>query len=210
MIAYNMLLNQDYLITLEKTKLAISKVIQKKIIDLVPYDKNSRMHGEEQLMQIEKSINEFGFTIPILVDEKNTILAGYGRWNVAKRMGMKEVPCLKIDHLSETQKRAYVIADNKIAENSEWNFDIYMSEIKILNDLDFDLSTIGLDVDVSLLDFAPTLSGNLNELATTAEDMEKARAGIDKNFQGIKHDNSDDVVDVICPHCHESFKFTGT
>ena len=103
--------------------MSISEIQQINTENLKPYETNSRMHGEEQLGQIEKSIKEFGFTIPILIDEKNTILAGHGRWNVAKRMGLDQVPCMVVSHLNDTQKRAYVIADNKIADNSEWNFD---------------------------------------------------------------------------------------
>ena len=118
--------------------MSISEIQQINTENLKPYETNSRMHGEEQLGQIEKSIKEFGFTIPILIDEKNTILAGHGRWNVAKRMGLDQVPCMVVSHLNDTQKRAYVIADNKIAENSEWNFDVYMAEIKKLDELDWD------------------------------------------------------------------------
>ena len=115
-----------------------------------------------------------------------------------------------VSHLNDTQKRAYVIADNKIAENSEWNFDVYMSEIKKLDDLDFDLSTIGLDIDISLQDFKPTTElGNLEVNTTTAKDMETAQNKLDTNMQNIQSDNSDEGTEVVCPHCHESFVFTG-
>ena len=110
-----MLLNQLGLIIGEK--MSISEIKQINISELKPYENNARMHGEEQLGQIERSIKEFGFTIPILIDDKNTILAGHGRWNVAKKMSLEQVPCMVISHLNDTQKRAYVIADNKIAEN---------------------------------------------------------------------------------------------
>ena len=190
--------------------MSISEIKQINTSDLKPYENNARMHGEEQLGQIEKSIKEFGFTIPILLDEHNTILAGHGRWNVAKRMNLEQVPCMVVSHLNDTQKRAYVIADNKIAENSEWNFDVYMSEIKKLDDLDFDLSTIGLDIDISLQDFKPTTElGNLEVNTTTAKDMETAQNKLDTNMQNIQSDNSDEGTEVVCPHCHESFVFTG-
>ena len=189
--------------------MSISEIQQINTETLKPYETNSRMHGEEQLGQIEKSIKEFGFTIPILIDDKNTILAGHGRWNVAKRMGLDQVPCMVVSHLNDTQKRAYVIADNKIAENSEWNFDVYMAEIKKLDELDFDLSTIGLDIDVSLQDFAPQSISNLEVNPTTDKDMERAQNNLDKTMQNIQSDNSDEGTEVICPHCHESFIFTG-
>jgi ParB-like chromosome segregation protein Spo0J len=187
----------------------ISVVTNYKTEELKPYDTNTRLHGEEQLQQIEKSIKEFGFTIPVLIDESNTILAGHGRWNVAKRMGMEKVPCLKIDHLTDTQKKAYVIADNKIAENSEWNFDVYMAEIKKLDELDFDLTTIGLDADITLGDFSPSEITNLEVNTTTDRDLERARESMNNSIEGIKKDHAEEATEVICPHCNHAFKFTG-
>lgn len=84
--------------------------------DLIPYARNSRTHSETQIRQIAASIEEFGFTNPVLVDENGGIIAGHGRVLAAQLIGLKEVPCIRLSHLTEAQKRAYVIADNKLAE----------------------------------------------------------------------------------------------
>jgi ParB-like chromosome segregation protein Spo0J len=85
---------------------------------LIPYARNPRTHSEAQVAQIASSIAEFGFTNPILVDSKAGVVAGHGRLLAARKLGLKEVPIIKLDHLSETQKRAYIIADNKLALNA--------------------------------------------------------------------------------------------
>jgi ParB-like chromosome segregation protein Spo0J len=91
---------------------------------LKPYEKNARTHSEEQIEKIAKSIEEFGFLNPVLIDAGFGIIAGHGRILAAKYIGMKEVPCLFIEDLSETQRRAYIIADNKLALDAGWDFDI--------------------------------------------------------------------------------------
>ncbi len=88
---------------------------------LIPYARNSRTHSDEQVAQIVASIKEFGFTNPILIDKDNVIIAGHGRLLAAQRLGLKEVPVIKLPHLTETQRRALVIADNKLAMNAGWN-----------------------------------------------------------------------------------------
>lgn len=112
---------------------------------LTPYDKNSRTHSETQVQQIVDSINTFGWTNPILVDENNLILAGHGRLRAAHELGMDKVPCIELSKLSDAEKKAYILADNKLAENSGWDNDLLKSELNILKDLDFDVSVIGFD-----------------------------------------------------------------
>lgn len=112
---------------------------------LVPYARNSRTHSDEQVQQIMGSIKEFGFTNPILIDSDGVIIAGHGRTMAAQRLGMKEVPCLRLSHLTEAQKRAYVIADNKLALNAGWNDEMLAVELRNLRDEDFDLSLTGFD-----------------------------------------------------------------
>lgn len=111
--------------------------------DLIPYARNSRTHSDEQIAQICASIKEFGFTNPVLVDGEGVIIAGHGRTLAAQRMGMKEVPCLRLDYLSEAQKRAYVIADNKLALNAGWDDEMLALELKDLQAADLDLSVTG-------------------------------------------------------------------
>lgn len=114
---------------------------------LVPYARNSRTHSDEQVQQIIGSIKEFGFTNPILVDADGLIIAGHGRTMAAQRMGMKEVPCLRLGHLTDAQKKAYVIADNKLALNAGWDDEMLRIELADLQDADFDLSLTGFDDD---------------------------------------------------------------
>jgi len=114
---------------------------------LVPYARNSRTHSDDQVQQIMGSIKEFGFTNPILVDADGLIIAGHGRTMAAQRMGIKEVPCLRLGHLTDAQKKAYVIADNKLALNAGWDDEMLRLELADLQDADFDLSLTGFDDD---------------------------------------------------------------
>ena len=112
---------------------------------LTPYDKNARTHDDAQIKQIAASINEFGFLNPILVDEKDGILAGHGRLLAAKDLGMQTVPVVVLTHLTLDQKRAYVIADNQIALNAGWDLELLQQEITALSLADFDVSLTGLE-----------------------------------------------------------------
>jgi len=114
---------------------------------LVPYARNSRTHSDEQVAQICASIKEFGFTNPVLIDAEGVIIAGHGRTMAAQRLEMKEVPCLRLAHLTDAQKKAYVIADNKLALNAGWDDEMLAIELKELNAEDFDLSLTGFDDD---------------------------------------------------------------
>ena len=95
--------------------------IKAKTADLIPYARNSRTHSDEQVAQICSSIKEFGFTNPIIIDEDNGIIAGHGRVLAANKLKMKELPCVQVSGWSEAQKKAYVIADNKLALNAGWS-----------------------------------------------------------------------------------------
>ena len=113
--------------------------------ELTPYAQNSRTHSKEQIAQICDSIKEFGFTNPLLLDESNGIIAGHGRLEAAKKLGHSEVPTITLAGLTEEQKRAYVIADNKLALNAGWDIEILKEEVSKLAELDFDLSLLGFD-----------------------------------------------------------------
>jgi len=110
---------------------------------LTPYARNSRTHSDIQVSQIAASIKEFGFTNPVLIDDGNDIIAGHGRVLAATKLGLDEVPCIRLSHLTEYQRRAYVIADNQLALNASWNFDMLSVEIDELNDGKYDISKIG-------------------------------------------------------------------
>ena len=113
------------------------------IDDLLPYARNSRTHSDEQIAQIVASIKEFGWTIPVLIDEGGMILAGHGRVLAAHVLGFEEVPVMVARGWTEAQKRAYVIADNKLAENAGWDLDTLKLEMADLAELNFDVGVIG-------------------------------------------------------------------
>lgn len=112
---------------------------------LIPYARNARTHSEAQVAQIAGSIREFGFTNPVLIDAADGIIAGHGRVMAARALGLSEVPCIRLGHLTETQRRAYVLADNRIALNSGWDADMLALEVDSLIGDDFDLSLLGFD-----------------------------------------------------------------
>lgn len=114
---------------------------------LIPYERNARTHSDEQIEKIAKSIKEFGFLNPVLIDGKNMIIAGHGRVLAAKQMGLKEVPCLRVEDLTETQIRAYILADNKLAEDAGWDEEILRTELQGLKDEGFDITLAGFTID---------------------------------------------------------------
>jgi len=119
------------------------ELVTKNTSDLIPYVNNSRTHSEEQVNQIISSIKEFGFTNPILIEQDNGIIAGHGRIMAAKKMGLKEVPCVIVKGLTKTQIKALNIADNQIALNAGWDLDKLKLEIQGLNEDEFNLDTLG-------------------------------------------------------------------
>lgn len=119
------------------------EIIYKKIEELKPYENNSRTHDESQIKQICESIKEYGWTNPVLIDEKGMIIAGHGRVEAGKKLDIKEVPCIVLSGLTEAQKKAYVIADNKMALNAGWNEELLKTELENLKELDFDLELTG-------------------------------------------------------------------
>lgn len=114
---------------------------------LIPYVNNARTHSEEQVTQLAASMREFGFTNPVLIDEENGVLAGHGRLMAAKKLGLKEVPVLRMVGLSEAQKKAYILADNRLAENAGWDMKLVSLELEALKAEDFPIELIGFDLD---------------------------------------------------------------
>lgn len=121
------------------------KIEQRKTAELIPFARNSRTHSEQQVAQIAASIREFGWTNPMLIDGEGGLIAGHGRLLAARKLGMAEVPCIVLDHLTEAQKRALVIADNQLALTAGWDMDLLMSELVGLQEDAFDLSLLGFD-----------------------------------------------------------------
>jgi len=123
------------------------QIEKRQLSELIPYINNSRKHSDDQVTQIAASIKEFGWTNPILVDGDNGIIAGHGRIMAAKKLGMTEVPVIELAHLSKEQRKALIIADNKLALNSDWDSNLLAIELKDLQDLGFDLNLTGFNAD---------------------------------------------------------------
>lgn len=124
-----------------------NKIEQLSVDVLIPYSNNARTHSDDQVTQIASSIKEFGFNNPILVDKHNGVIAGHGRLMAAKKLGLNEVPCIRLEHLSDAQRKAFILADNKIALNSGWDYDLLKVEVEGLSDSDFRLELLGFDVN---------------------------------------------------------------
>lgn len=162
------------------------KIIYKDTNLLIPYVSNSRTHSEEQIAQVASSIKEFGFTNPVLIDSDNGIIAGHGRILAAQKLNLDNVPCIELSHLTDAQKKAYVIADNKLALNAGWDEELLSIEINDLIELDFNVDLLGFDDD---------------ELSDIMEDI---------NFNPVSEDEQGkldelDPIWVICPDCGKEF-----
>ena len=121
---------------------------QSRIIDLTLYKGNPRVHSEIQIERLVNSLREFGFTNPVLVDDTGNVIAGHGRIAAAKKIGLESVPTITLSHLSEEQRKAYIIADNQLALNSSWDDDLLKIELEKLSESGFDLSVLGWGDDI--------------------------------------------------------------
>ena len=135
--------------------------------ELTPYARNARTHSPEQINQIAASIQEFGFTNPILIDATNEIIAGHGRVMAAQKLGIETLPCIRLSHLSETQKRAYIIADNKIALNSGWDEALLAQELEDLDALGFDMEQFAIFTELD-----DETSGEIIQSANNDDEIE--------------------------------------
>lgn len=156
---------------------------------LVPYARNSRLHSPEQVAQIAASIAEFGFTNPVLVDGNDGIVAGHGRLAAAKELGLEMVPVVVLDHLSERQRRAYVIADNKLALNAAWDVDVLAGEIEQLRDDGFDLDLVGFS--------EAEIEGLLSGLAQELDEMPELASGDKQPVQQMTFTLHDDQALIV-------------
>jgi ParB-like chromosome segregation protein Spo0J len=153
------------------------------IDNLVPYQRNPRTHSEEQIEQIAASIREFGFTNPILIDANQGIIAGHGRFAAAKELGLDKVPCIDLSHMTDEQKRAYIIADNKLTLNGGWNEELLRLELTDLKELGANLELTGFD----------------------AMELADIMLGKDVEFKEFDESAADDVQLLTCPKCGHSF-----
>jgi hypothetical protein len=147
---------------------------QIKVDDLIPYATNSRTHSAEQVAQIAASMVEFGWTNPVLIDTRGTIVAGHGRVMAARKLGMETIPCIRLGHLTPAQVRAYVIADNKLALNAGWDEAMLKAELDILKEEGFDLGLTGFSDE----ELEAILSGENAESALSENYTHKVDAPI--------------------------------
>lgn len=124
-----------------------TKMVEVAVSSLKPYDRNAKKHGEKQLEKLKASIEEFGFLSPCLIDKQNRIIAGHGRVMAAKELGLKTVPCVYIEGLTEEQRKAYILADNRLGELGEWDMDLVSEELQDLKESGFDIDLTGFDID---------------------------------------------------------------
>lgn len=152
--------------------MTVTERFEKVNIDkLVPYARNARTHSKDQILQLRASLREFGFVNPVIVDKDLNIIAGHGRIVAAKEEGITEVPCVFVEHLSEAQKRAYIIADNRLAMNAGWDVEMLSVEIADLKGADFDVSLLGFD------------EAELNKLMGGLEDVKDDDFDVDAELQ---------------------------
>jgi hypothetical protein len=180
--------------------------IQRWPIDkLFPQANNARMHSPLQINQIAASISEWGWTVPVLIDVKGKIIAGHGRILAAQQLGLTEAPVMVAEGWSDAKKRAYAIADNKLADNSDWDRGLLAIEFATLSEK-FDLELTGFsaeDLKSLSLDFKPNEDPTFsNGGDVTGGDVTKAKGSLDDKF---KNSGQQNLVDVMCPHCGKEF-----
>lgn len=175
------------------------------VAGLVPYVSNARTHSDDQVAQIAASIKEFGFTNPILIDGDKGIIAGHGRLQAARKLGLDSVPTIELHGLSDAQRRAYILADNKLALNAGWDNELLALELADLADLDFDLSLVGFDDD----ELAALLAGSVVDEA----DLPNLADGDRAPFQQMTftlHDNQAEQVSKALSAAKALGDFVGT
>lgn len=142
------------------------------IDELVPYARNARTHSESQIAQIRASLREFGFVNPVLIDSDRNIIAGHGRVLAAKAEGMTEVPCVLVEHLTDAQRRAYILADNRLAEQSGWDTEMLALELGEIKADGMDLALTGFDAETMILDDPAALADTLGESKSKSGEAE--------------------------------------
>lgn len=142
------------------------------LANLIPYARNARSHTDGQIAKIAGSIREFGFCNPVLIDERDGIIAGHGRVLAAQKLGLTEAPCLRLSHLTDTQRRAYILADNRIALDATWDAELLSLEIDDLKTLDFNLELTGFDPEELNGLFGPDDGAGQEVPASSAQELD--------------------------------------
>lgn len=126
---------------------SIKELQSVEIAKIKPYKNNAKIHGKNQLKKLQESISEFGFLTPCLIDQDFNLIAGHGRVEAAKALGMKEVPCVFVEELTEQQRKAYILADNKLSELAEWDLEILNQELAELSEAGMDITLVGFELN---------------------------------------------------------------
>lgn len=172
--------------------------------EIVEAKANSRVHTEDQIAVIAASMQQFGWTIPCLIDEDGVLIAGHARLRAAKTLGIEEVPCMIAAGWTDAQKEAYLIADNSLAENSSWDDKILQAQIKRLASVDFDLGVLGMDL--SDLDLGDAFDPNLAPKAGQNLVDDDAVAGAKGKLEQVGSTPAKKTYEVVCPSCGEAFE----
>lgn len=160
---------------------------------LKPYEKNAKIHNQNQLEKLQESIKEFGFLTPCLVDRNFNLIAGHGRVEAAKGLGLKEVPCVFVENITETQRKAYILADNRLGELAEWDMDLVEDELKDLYQEGFKIDLTGFELNIDLKGFDDAPEEELDEF----EDIEKLEKHYGIPYQGNKSRIADRIISVL-------------
>jgi len=192
-----------------KDQWAAEKIIKKKVKELIPYDRNPKIHPDTQIDQLANSIREWGWTQPILIDENDQVLAGHGRLYAAEQLELDEVPCVIASGWSDSKKKAYVIVDNRLAEKGQWDNALLYSELKSIVDDNFDLSVVSMENEFDFMDYQPNLEPSFDYKEIDEKALIKAGEGMMGSIDSIKNDKSNEGLEVMCPYCAETFKVTG-
>ena len=170
-------------------RVAAEQLVLLPIDDLVPYANNAKIHTPEQISKIRGSLREFGFVTPILVDFDNNIIAGHGRVMAARAEGMTEVPCVMVSNLTEAQRKAYILADNRMSEIAEWDVKALEIELGGLKDMEFDVGLIGFEPE----DLKTIEVGSYTRSAP-------GQGGNEEEPPEAEEDDYDGSLPEICPH----------
>ena len=165
-----------------------TKYFLMEIDKLIPYARNARTHSEVQIAQIAASIKEFGFLSPVIISKDNTILCGHGRYYAAQKLGLEKIPCIQEEYLTEAQKRAYILADNKISQNAGWDEELLKIEIADLQGADFDVALTGFE-DYEITDLFA---------------VHEERPQVEKQVENKEYDEEefgDEEFEHECPRC---------
>lgn len=161
---------------------AITEICDVLVEELTPYENNAKIHGAEQVEKIANSISEFGFLTPCLIDRDKNIIAGHGRVMAAKKLGLEKVPCVYIEGLTDEQRRAYILADNRLGELGEWDFGKVQEELEALDEAGFDIDLTGFELEgvevededeeryttaINIPQYEPTLGADLEQCVDT-------------------------------------------